>query len=162
MTGSSLATRIAQAASGKELDQAAQSVWAQRSDNGISANDARELVNAIWARRADLTAQQTPRRPPDAGSSPTPQTTLPAGGAAAEKLNKPAETASTARGSFFSVDRGAFRCAAAGGLNPAIAHLIMARGTGRDNRTTQWSVHSIEQHSGISRPNAKRAGNGYF
>ena len=26
---------------------------------------------------------------------------------------------------FFSVDRGAFRCAAAGGLNSAIAYLIM-------------------------------------
>ena len=42
-------------------------------------------------------------------------------------------------------------------LNTAIAHLIMARGTGRDNRTTQWSVHAIEQRTGISRPNASRA-----
>lgn len=58
---------------------------------------------------------------------------------------------------FFAVDRGAFRCAAIGGLNSAVAHLIMARGTGRDNRTTQWSVHSIEQRTGISRPNAARA-----
>jgi hypothetical protein len=33
----------------------------------------------------------------------------------------------------------------------------MARGTGRDNRTTQWSVHSIEQRTGISRPNADKA-----
>jgi DNA-binding transcriptional ArsR family regulator len=58
---------------------------------------------------------------------------------------------------FFAVDRGAFRCAAIGGLNSAVAHLIMARGTGRDNRTTQWSVHSIEQRTGISRPNASKA-----
>jgi hypothetical protein len=58
---------------------------------------------------------------------------------------------------FFSVDRGSFRCAAAGGLNSAVAHLVMARGTGRDNRTTQWSVHSIEQRTGISRPNAAKA-----
>ena len=36
-------------------------------------------------------------------------------------------------------------------------HLIMARGTGRDNRITQWSVHSIEQRTGISRPNAAKA-----
>src|SRR4029453_5566569 len=35
--------------------------------------------------------------------------------------------------------------------------LIMARGTGRNNRTTQWSVHSIEQRTGISRPNAAKA-----
>jgi len=26
-------------------------------------------------------------------------------------------------------------------LNAAVAHLVMARGTGPDNRTTQWSVH---------------------
>ena len=57
---------------------------------------------------------------------------------------------------FFAVDRGAFRCAAVGGLNSAVAHLIMARGTGRDNRTTQWSVHSIERHTGISRPDAAK------
>ncbi|HME29232.1 MAG TPA: hypothetical protein VKE53_05145 [Pseudolabrys sp.] len=58
---------------------------------------------------------------------------------------------------FFAIDRGAFRCAAVSGLNSAIAHLLMARGTGRDNRKTQWSVHSIEQRTGISRPNAARA-----
>ncbi|MGA8699462.1 MAG: hypothetical protein WB689_37675 [Xanthobacteraceae bacterium] len=60
-------------------------------------------------------------------------------------------------GGFFAIDRGAFRCAAVGGLNAAVAHLVMARGTGRDNRTTQWSVHSIEQCTGISRPNAAKA-----
>jgi hypothetical protein len=60
-------------------------------------------------------------------------------------------------GGFFAIDRGAFRCAAVGSLNAAVAHLVMARGTGRDNRTTQWSVHSIEQRTGISRPNADKA-----
>ena len=58
---------------------------------------------------------------------------------------------------FFSIDRGAFRCAAVGGLNSAIAHLILARGTGPDNVTTQWSVNAIEQRTGISRPNAAKA-----
>jgi hypothetical protein len=58
---------------------------------------------------------------------------------------------------FFSIDRGTFRCAAAGGLNSAVAHLVMARGTGPDNRTTQWSVNAIEKHTGISRPNARKA-----
>ena len=28
---------------------------------------------------------------------------------------------------FFAMDRGAFRCAAVGGLNVAVAHLVMAR-----------------------------------
>ena len=58
---------------------------------------------------------------------------------------------------FFSIDRGAFRCAAVGGLNSAIAHLVMARGTGPDNVTTQWSVNAIEKRTGISRPNADKA-----
>jgi hypothetical protein len=58
---------------------------------------------------------------------------------------------------FFAIDRGAFRCAVVAGLNAAVAHLLMARGTGPDNRTTQWSVHSIEQRTGISRPNAAKA-----
>lgn len=60
---------------------------------------------------------------------------------------------------FFSVDLGAFRCAAVGGLNSAVAHLVMARGSSRDNCTTQWSVNSIEQRTGISRPNANKAVN---
>jgi hypothetical protein len=70
-----------------------------------------------------------------------------------------AADANPTRGSrgFFAIDRGAFRCAAVGGLNAAVAHLVMARGTGPDNRTTQWSVHSIEQRTGISRPNAAKA-----
>ena len=58
---------------------------------------------------------------------------------------------------FFAIDLGAFRCAATGGLNPAVAYLIMARGTNRDNRITQWSVNSIEQRTNISRPNASKA-----
>jgi hypothetical protein len=58
---------------------------------------------------------------------------------------------------FFTIDRGAFRCAAVGGLNSAVAYLVMARGTGPDNRETQWSVNAIEKYTGISRPNAKKA-----
>jgi hypothetical protein len=67
------------------------------------------------------------------------------------------ENPTRASGGFFAIDRGAFRCAAVGGLNAAVAHLVMARGTDRDNRKTQWSVHSIEQRTGISRPNAAKA-----
>jgi hypothetical protein len=35
-----------------------------------------------------------------------------------------------ASGGFFAIDRCAFRCAAVGDLNAAVAHLVMARGTG--------------------------------
>jgi hypothetical protein len=61
------------------------------------------------------------------------------------------------RQGFFAVDLGAFRCASVGGLNSALAHLLMARGTGRDNARTQWSVNSIEKRTGLSRPNADKA-----
>jgi len=71
--------------------------------------------------------------------------------------NAPEADATRVSPGFFAIDRGTFRCAAVGGLNAAVAHLVMARGTGRDNRTTQWSVHSIEQRTGISRPNAAKA-----
>lgn len=74
----------------------------------------------------------------------------------AAEVSEPCDPSNLSQG-FFAVDRGSFRCAAVGGLNSAIAHLVMARGTGRDNRTTQWSVHSIEQRTGISRPNAAKA-----
>ena len=40
-------------------------------------------------------------------------------------------------------------CAGVGGLNAAVAHLVMDRETGPDNRTTQWSVHCLsEQFTG--------------
>lgn len=42
-------------------------------------------------------------------------------------------------------------------MNPAVAYLVMARGTGGDHRTTSWSVHAIETHTGISRDRAKVA-----
>jgi hypothetical protein len=73
----------------------------------------------------------------------------------AAEVSEPCDPSKLSQG-FFAVDRGSFRCAAVGGLNSAIAHLVMARGTGRDNRTTQWSVHAIEQRTSISRPNAAK------
>ena len=43
------------------------------------------------------------------------------------------------------------------GMNPAIAYLVLARGTGGDNRTTKWSANAIEQRTGISRSRAAKA-----
>jgi len=42
-------------------------------------------------------------------------------------------------------------------LNPAAAYLVQARGTGRDQRATAWSVHALETYTGISRTRAKAA-----
>jgi hypothetical protein len=43
------------------------------------------------------------------------------------------------------------------GLNEAVSYLVQARGTARDNRTTTWSVESIERYTGISRHRAAAA-----
>ncbi len=42
-------------------------------------------------------------------------------------------------------------------MNPACSFLVMARGTWKDNRSTVWSVNSIENYTGISRRRAKDA-----
>jgi hypothetical protein len=62
------------------------------------------------------------------------------------------------RGDFFAVDAKIWdKLCREGGLNMPIAYLVMARGTGHDNRTTSWSTNAIEQRTGISRPQAKLA-----
>jgi hypothetical protein len=61
------------------------------------------------------------------------------------------------RGDFFAVDRRAWARACALGMNAAVAYLVLARGTGADQRTTAWSVHAIETRTGIGRPRAQRA-----
>lgn len=42
-------------------------------------------------------------------------------------------------------------------LNAAVAYLVMARGTGGDNRTSRWSRHAIERCTGVSRSRAAQA-----
>ena len=61
-------------------------------------------------------------------------------------------------GEFFAVDLRAFvKVCSLKSINAAVAYLVMARGTGGDNRTTSWSVNAIEHRTGISRPRAKAA-----
>ncbi|HJS84628.1 MAG TPA: hypothetical protein VJ779_04145 [Acetobacteraceae bacterium] len=42
-------------------------------------------------------------------------------------------------------------------MNPAVAYLVLARGSGPDQRTTSWSVHAIEERTSVARPRAKKA-----
>ena len=56
---------------------------------------------------------------------------------------------------IFAVDCRAWSKACDIGLNAAVAYLMLARGTGGDQRTVGWSVNAIENRTGISRPNAK-------
>jgi hypothetical protein len=67
------------------------------------------------------------------------------------------DTQGDSRGDFFAIDRRAWHAACDLGLNAAVCYLLMARGTGPDNRTTRWSVHAVEGWSGISRPKARVA-----
>ena len=42
-------------------------------------------------------------------------------------------------------------------INAAVAYLVLARGSLKDQRTTSWSVNSIEKHTGMARPRAVTA-----
>lgn len=53
------------------------------------------------------------------------------------------------RGGFFAVDCRCWAMACGIGINAAIAYLVLARGTGRDNRTTVWSAHAVENNTMI-------------
>jgi hypothetical protein len=62
------------------------------------------------------------------------------------------------RGGFFAVDRQVWhRVCRLGGINPATAYLVLAWGTGGDNRTTSCSVNAVEKYTPISRSRAKDA-----
>jgi hypothetical protein len=61
----------------------------------------------------------------------------------------------TNKSGFFAVDRRSWEMVCTLGMNPAVAYLILASGTGGDNKTTSWSVHAVETHTGISRCRAK-------
>ena len=70
-----------------------------------------------------------------------------------EVLNQEA----AAKGGFFAVDSRIWPKVCELGMNEPVAYLVQARGTGRDNRTTTWSVDSIERYTGISRHRAAAA-----
>lgn len=60
-------------------------------------------------------------------------------------------------GNFFAIDRRTWARVCDLGMNPAVAYLVQARGTGGDNRTTSWSTNAIEKYTGISRGRAKES-----
>lgn len=61
------------------------------------------------------------------------------------------------KGEFFAIGLPQFKAACRLGMNPAIAFLVMARGSQGDNSTTAWSGHSVYNRTGISRRRAKAA-----
>ena len=67
------------------------------------------------------------------------------------------DQATGSRGNFFAVDSGNWERACAAGLNVSVAYLVLASGTGPDNRTTSWSTNAIEKRTKISRFRARDA-----
>lgn len=66
------------------------------------------------------------------------------------------DTASANQG-FFTIDQRTFQKVCNLGLNPTVAYLIQAMGTGHSNSLTSWSIYSIQNRTGISRKRAQMA-----
>lgn len=60
-------------------------------------------------------------------------------------------------GDFFAIGREQWNAACKLGLNPAVAFLVLARGTGRDNISTRWSADAVARFTGISWRRAQAA-----
>jgi hypothetical protein len=60
-------------------------------------------------------------------------------------------------GEFFMIDARVIPPLCAGGINPALAYLTLACGTGRDNATTAWSATSLQKYVGIHHSRGKLA-----
>jgi hypothetical protein len=58
---------------------------------------------------------------------------------------------------FFAIDRRAWARVCGLGLNTAVAYLVVACGTGGDNRTTKWSDQAIRKYAGLSRGRTDKA-----
>ena len=61
------------------------------------------------------------------------------------------------RGRFFAIDRRICERVYDLGMNAAVAYLVLACGTDRNNSLTEWSIHAIEKYTGISRARAGAA-----
>src|SRR5215472_11236298 len=51
---------------------------------------------------------------------------------------------------FFRIDRRTWAKVCELGMNPAVAYLVLACGTGKDHRGTSWSVNAVQEYTGIA------------
>jgi hypothetical protein len=58
---------------------------------------------------------------------------------------------------FFSVDRRMWARVCQLGINEAVSYLVLAQGTGKDNKVTSWSTKAIREYGGMGWPRAKDA-----
>ena len=77
--------------------------------------------------------------------------------ARAKKTAKPSRRDASPSNGFFAVRQATFRKACEQGINAAIAYLILARGSGRNQRYSRWSINAIEKYTSISRARARAA-----
>lgn len=99
------------------------------------------------------TMRRAPPNPPPAPpppASPAAKTIEPANDATTTATVEP----TTGTGHFFAVDRRAWLRACELGLNAAVSYLVLAAGTGQDQRTTFWSVNAVEKYTAIARGRA--------
>lgn len=78
-----------------------------------------------------------------------------AGGATYEAMSE--KSAKRGRGEFFAIDARTWARVCALGMNPAVAYLVLACFSARDNAHTNASVNAIEKHTGIARSRAREA-----
>lgn len=72
-------------------------------------------------------------------------------------INFPA-TDGPGRGNFFAVDKRTWaKVCELGSINAALTYLVLARGSGGDNRTTSWSANAIEERTNVHWKRAKAA-----
>ncbi len=99
------------------------------------------------------TMRRAPPNPPPAPpppASPAAKAIEPANDATTTATVEP----TTGIGHFFAVDRRAWLRACELGLNAAVSYLVLAAGTGQDQRTTFWSVNAVEKYTAIARGRA--------
>jgi hypothetical protein len=74
-----------------------------------------------------------------------------------ERVTEQDKKPGSSRGNFFAIDRRSWALACAEGINAAVAYLVLARFSGRDNSTTAASVNALENYTRISRHRSQRA-----
>lgn len=112
------------------------------------------------ARQAELDAAEQARVEADlhaAASEQPEQEQPPATPDNVVPLRAKRERKNDGRGDFFAIDHRLWPKVCGLGLNAAVAYLVLACGTGGDNRTTSWSVNAIEKRTNISRDKAIKA-----
>lgn len=60
-------------------------------------------------------------------------------------------------GEFFAIDSRIWAKVAVNGIGPESAYLVVACGTGRDNRSSSWSTSALMKHGGMGWERAKNA-----